>query len=291
MPEVDGLEATRQIRTDQANAGLPVIAMTANAMKSDVDACLKAGMNDFLSKPIDRLQLVRTLRRWLTRVAGDKSAAPEPPRPADGDGSLPQLQGIDIAGTVRRLGLPFEKLRPLVLRFADSQRQTLDDLRAAVKRADANGAGGHAHALAGAAGNLGATQLHEAAKALEAAARTGRTDLADLFNAVEQAATTAFNAIETLRPNVRRVAEAPSPGRPVDADRLRTALEKLRGALIDFDLSGSYAALAELTAPDLPIAIRSVLGDLRRLVEEYEYDEAAAAVTRLLQDFAPGERQ
>jgi PAS domain S-box-containing protein len=290
MPEVDGLEATRQIRTDQANAGLPVIAMTANAMRADVDACLGAGMNDFLSKPIDRLQLLRTLRRWLPRSAGGKLAAPEPPRPADGDGSLPQLQGIDVSGTVRRLGLPFDKLRPLILRFADSQRKTVDDLRAAVKRADADSAGRHSHALAGAAGNLGATRLHSAAKALEAAAHSGRADLADLFNAVEQAAATVFDAIETLRPSVHEVAETPAGG-PVDPDRLRSALEKLRYALIDLDLNGSSAALEELTRLGLPVTVRSVLGELRRLVEEYEYDEAAAAVTRLLQEFAPGERQ
>src|SRR5262249_8551349 len=65
MPEMDGLEATRQIRLDPAFAGLPIIAMTANAMKADVDAALAAGMNDFLPKPIEKAALVASLGRWL----------------------------------------------------------------------------------------------------------------------------------------------------------------------------------------------------------------------------------
>ena len=54
MPEMDGLEATRRIRQEPAFFNLPIIAMTANAMKADVESCRSAGMNDFLSKPIER---------------------------------------------------------------------------------------------------------------------------------------------------------------------------------------------------------------------------------------------
>ena len=65
MPELDGLAATRVLRADSRFAKMPIIAMTANAMKADLDACLAAGMNDHVTKPIDRKALVATLRRWL----------------------------------------------------------------------------------------------------------------------------------------------------------------------------------------------------------------------------------
>src|SRR6185295_15647037 len=64
MPELDGIGATLALRADLRFATLPIIAMTANAMKADLDACLAAGMNDYVTKPIDRKALVATLRRW-----------------------------------------------------------------------------------------------------------------------------------------------------------------------------------------------------------------------------------
>ena len=87
MPEMDGLEATRMLRADSQFGQLPIIAMTANAMKADLDACLAAGMNDYVIKPIDRQALLQTLRRWLPgRTDGEVSAsvsapAAEPPAP------------------------------------------------------------------------------------------------------------------------------------------------------------------------------------------------------------------
>jgi CheY-like chemotaxis protein len=66
MPEMDGLEATRQIRLlDGPNARIPIVALTANAMQSDQDACRTAGMDDFLTKPINRDSLTACLARWI----------------------------------------------------------------------------------------------------------------------------------------------------------------------------------------------------------------------------------
>jgi two-component system sensor histidine kinase/response regulator len=284
MPEMDGLEATRRIRQQPTLKDLPVIAMTANAMKSDVEACLAAGMNDFISKPIDRTALVKTLRRWLPAAAGAVPAGPDPtPASAEPAEPLPALDGIDLADTVRRLGIPFEKLRPLFLRFADGQRKTVDDLRAAVAAGDSDATRRHAHALAGAAGNLGADQLRAAAKALELAAKDGRTDLGDLFDAVDQRAATVFRAIDGLRPPATSGAGADRPARPAtDPASLRPPLERLRAALADGDLTGAGDALAQLDAlgPDPDVGRRIVR--LRELIDGYEYDEAGADVAEFL---------
>ncbi len=75
MPELDGLAATRALRADPRFTTVPIIAMTANAMKADLDACLAAGMNDHVTKPIDRRTLVATLRRWLPARPTEPAAA------------------------------------------------------------------------------------------------------------------------------------------------------------------------------------------------------------------------
>lgn len=64
MPEMDGLEATRRIRSNPAMANVPIIAMTAHAMQDDRDRCMQAGMNDYLAKPVNKDELLATMSRW-----------------------------------------------------------------------------------------------------------------------------------------------------------------------------------------------------------------------------------
>ena len=71
MPVMDGIEATRIIRSNPRFETLPIIAMTANAMASDRMLCLEAGMNDHIAKPIDPDQLFGVLLRWIRRADGD----------------------------------------------------------------------------------------------------------------------------------------------------------------------------------------------------------------------------
>jgi two-component system sensor histidine kinase/response regulator len=288
MPEMDGLEATRRIRQDPAFRNLPIIAMTANAMKTDVDACLAAGMNDFVSKPIDRVALARSLRRWLPGVAGGAgSSGPTPPStgtsPPPAAARPPVLEGIDLDGTVRRLGISLESLRPLLLRFVTGQRKTLEELGATARAGDGAAARRYAHALSGAAGNLGADGLREAARALELAARDGRPNLADLFGEVERRADVVFRSIDALR---RGTPTEGGPGVPVAAPvqpaRLRAPLDRLRAALTAFDHSGCTDLLGEITRLDLPDDLRRQTARLQELIDGYEYDEAGEVVNQLL---------
>jgi HPt (histidine-containing phosphotransfer) domain-containing protein len=181
------------------------------------------------------------------------------------------------------LGITFESLRPMYLRFADGERKTVEKLRATIIAGNAEEARRHAHALAGAAGNLGADEFRAAAKALEIAAKEGRSNLDDLLREVEQRATIVFRAIGGLRSPVGAV--TPTQGgaqAPVEPRDIRRSLERLKQALADSDLNSSTEALQDLAQLSLPEPVHREVGRLRELVDGYEYDEAKEIVQQLL---------
>ena len=288
MPEMDGLTATRALRRERYDR--PIIAMTANAMKTDLDACLAAGMNDHITKPIERRALLRTLRRWLPQrqrpaenvdPSATRSESAESRDPA-GTGVLASrnLEGIDVAGSLKRLGLELESFQRLLVRFADGQGATLDALRAAVASSDSAAVARQAHAIAGAAGNLGADALHAAAKALERAGRENSGNLAQLLTQLDAQAAVVFRSIDTVRAGRAAVPSEPAQAFvPADA---RAVLERLQAALSDNDVSAVSAVLGDLDG----LAMPGNAGDLVRLrnhVDSYEYDAAGLLATRLLE--------
>ncbi|MBI1736943.1 MAG: response regulator [Candidatus Rokubacteria bacterium] len=218
MPGIDGLEATRRIRAERAGKPLPIIAMTANAMQGDAEACLAAGMDDYVAKPIDRQTLYRTLRKWLPSRA--EAPAPVPVETPAAAGV--ELAGIDIAGTVRRLGVDVPTLIDLLRGFAPDATAALAALERAAAAGDRAGMRRHAHTLAGAAGNVGATQLARAAKDVEHAAATGGDGTAALVPAVSRAAATVLASLATL-------GAAPAPAAPV-AEPVTRRVEPVRVA-------------------------------------------------------------
>jgi signal transduction histidine kinase/DNA-binding response OmpR family regulator/HPt (histidine-containing phosphotransfer) domain-containing protein/HAMP domain-containing protein len=175
MPVMDGITATKAIRSISRFASLPIIAMTANAMDRDREMCLAAGMNDHLAKPIDPEKLFGALLHWIRPRAASASASASSPTepasvfvPADPSGEL-VVPGIDTATALKRTGGNRKRYESLLQRFADSQSHTLDDIRAALAGNDVPTAQRFAHSLKGAAANLGAGALAEVAAAAEAA--------------------------------------------------------------------------------------------------------------------------
>ena len=177
MPVMDGIEATRVIRSDPRFEQLPIIAMTANAMASDRDACLEAGMNDHIAKPIDPEQLFGVLLRWIRRADGDgkiarRLASAQSPSVQPSDTTL-DIPGVDVRSGLKRIGGNRKRYETLLRKFSEQQADTVEAMRAALSLGDAATAERAAHSLKGAAGTLGAASLSEAAAEAETAIKTG----------------------------------------------------------------------------------------------------------------------
>jgi CheY-like chemotaxis protein/HPt (histidine-containing phosphotransfer) domain-containing protein len=181
MPELDGLAATRAIRTGKAavlNPGIPIVAMTAHAMRGDRERCLEAGMNDYIAKPVSIRTLAAVLDKWLPREGG---AAPAMPAAPSGKRLPPSVSGpgqpvFDRAGMLARLMDDRELADKVIAAFLGDMPRQIGVLRDCVASGDAAGAGRQAHTIKGACANVGGDAMREAAMLLEAAAKAGRLE-------------------------------------------------------------------------------------------------------------------
>ena len=173
MPEMDGLDATRQIRGDRSSHQPYIIAVTANATIADREACIEAGMNAYISKPYRLRDLRRVLvaynrlraeREEMTRAEATAAAAFEPPRALDPNAlaELSELLGDDPA-----------ELGGFIDQFLPGISDLLDDLSIAAEADDPDAAHLAAHTLKSNCATLGAAELRSLAAAIEESSAEG----------------------------------------------------------------------------------------------------------------------
>ncbi|MFO1244440.1 MAG: response regulator [Ramlibacter sp.] len=184
MPVMDRLAATRAIRQMEGLAGLPIVAMTANAMKSDRDRCMDAGMNDFLVKPINPDELWARLRHWI-RPAVPASAPSAPASPSAG---LPRhIEGLDVDDGLPRMLGKVPLYVNMLHRYADGQAGCAQAIRSALAAGDSAQAQRLAHTCKGVSGNIGARGVAERAAALEQALLQASPQVGPSLDAFEEA--------------------------------------------------------------------------------------------------------
>ncbi len=174
MPVMDGLEATRKIREGAAGAGhcrLPVVALTAFAAAADRRNCLAAGMDDFLSKPIELPPLKTALARLLPRACS-RLWPPVSPRGCPPPACSAWLD-FDDEGTLDRFLMDDEELAEIMPGLLDKLRQQVQQLQAAIGAGEGERILNRARALKGAAANLGAERVRGVAEGIEQAALAG----------------------------------------------------------------------------------------------------------------------
>jgi PAS domain S-box-containing protein len=281
MGDMDGLATTRRLRGDLGLTRLPVVALSAGALVQERQHALGAGMDDFLSKPLDPQLLVRVLRGWVESSRGaplraetveSKSIATSWQGPAIDGIDAPRVAGELNLGAAQLVSL----LRRMLEEFADLAVPAVvpadDDGRAALAA--------RAHKLAGGASQLGAAAVHAAADALEMALRrradepaaSALRDVAAALTTLAAACAPAFDAVRTAQQISDVAADDTSITDVQRTDWLR------RLALHDLGVLDQIEAVA----PALRLRLGCRFAALQRALDELDFD----AAHRLLRELA-----
>ncbi len=242
MPVMGGLEATQRIRALPAYATLPIIAMTAAVRAADQQACLAAGMNDFVAKPIDPDALVNTLLKWLkpAHLEVTPASAPKSPANAAVPPELSEHAGIDVNGALYRMANDSQLYLSLLRQFS----ARIDTIRAELSAANETEVlAGLLHKLKGESANLGLIDVAAHCAAAEATLVEGKqaTDQLDLVDAELQA----------LSAHLQRVLSAPAQRVDVDAE---TALSAAQFEQLQSRVEALLPVLAAQRMQALPLA-------------------------------------
>lgn len=300
MPVLDGLGATRKIREQVATADLPIIAMTASAMKQDQAVCMSAGMQDFVSKPIDPPTLWRVLRRWVKAAdagvqrpsfsaafsaAAAPAAAPQDPpaptpaaAPAVSLAALRSVPGLDVdVGLARVLGKEAAYLR-ILQSFVSNEARNGENIQTALQAQDWPTAQRLAHTTRSCAGHIGALPLQTLATQLEHALQA--QDLAQTQAALATflpALDALFAALQVHWPAPAAVPSATPAVPPAGLERVALRLMHL---LQDDDAASCawlehHAALLQSGLPADFVALQAA-------VQRFDFQEAARVLGQAL---------
>lgn len=290
MPEMSGYEATEVIRKNPKFQKLPIIAMTAHAMTGDKEKCLKAGMDDYITKPFEPEQLFAVLGKWIApkkRRIDPVPVVEEPSPPAEAEQApstspLPEIAEIDMEKGLRRIGGNVDLYRKLLLKLRRNYAKAPNETQDLINKGELEEAQRLAHTIKGVAGNIGAAALQSAAQGVENALRGDDVEKAQQGLAAFQSAMSAVvEALAVLEPEPV-CAGLENEGEESDTGALLSALEALAPCLKSRKPKPSKFAMQEVSALSWPKEYADDVRELGELVNKYKFKPAMAALDAML---------
>jgi len=281
MPEMDGITATREIRKQKQFKKLPIIALTANAMKGDREKVIEAGMNDYITKPIDVNELFSILKKWLAVdssvdvvVGGIKQVVNE-------KGDFPSIEGIDTIAGLKTLRNKIPTYRKLLIKFADRYRDFMPVFSELIL-SDWESATRMAHSAKGVAGSLRINEVYLLATELEESMDEKGADITVHTEKLAEALSQVVAAIDSAfsdKDNESSVASGSGIEPPTDASIDEALINKLAELLKNYNAS-SIDYLDEHEQALRRIMLLKDYNALRKSVENYDFEEAYKLINK-----------
>lgn len=281
MPVMDGLTATRHIRANPRWRELPVLAMTANAMASDREQCLAAGMNAHLAKPIDPDELFALLLQWLPVAVEQPVLSPGASvLPPVADAVFPAIAGVDVQAGLRRVLNKRAAYEALLRKFIQGQADAAEQTRRLLAEGRLDDAIRALHTLKGTAATIGAESLASQADALEEALQQGRQDaqFASQLAVLEASCAALIVQLQAVVP-IQAATEATQGD--IDWPRVRQLIARLEFLLSDDD--SDAIELFEQEAALFKAALGTGFAPLERAINSYILVDALAVLQTAMQ--------
>jgi PAS domain S-box-containing protein len=175
MPEMDGIEATKHIRDCASSAlksDVPIIAMTAHAMKGDRERFIEAGMDDYIAKPVSMKALIELLDKWSKEL----NAKSHEHTHSDGQIHQTDIPIFDKEALMERMDGDIELARQSISTYMEQMPQQIESLKIGIESANAEEISNCAHGIKGSSANLGGMALSSIASEMEKTARSGKVE-------------------------------------------------------------------------------------------------------------------
>ncbi|MEJ1377959.1 MAG: response regulator [Candidatus Sedimenticola sp. (ex Thyasira tokunagai)] len=283
MPKMDGLEATRQIRKlstakDDRFAKVPIIAMTAQAMTGDREETLEAGMNDYVSKPINPELLAAALSRWV-KIPEERQVE-EKVVVTRSAGDIASLTYIDTTMGVKRVGGHVDAYLKLLERFRVHYAGAVQPIRTLIGQNKLEEAERQCHALKGVVGNIGADALFKTTMFIDKQLKQNRAPDEGELNQFELQLQQVIEEIASIQPETK-AATADEPV-IVDKERLLSTLEQLQ-SVIEEDLAEAESKLNELKQQSAGSEWAEMVGAISTSMDGFDVDGAKLVMQELIE--------